>query len=75
MEKYLIESVRLRRVLYDTKDPNYNRSKLKKRIWDEVANENKMVNGMLQKIYIYHFLSNYQDNNFFYKIIIFKDSI
>ncbi|KAJ8941980.1 hypothetical protein NQ314_010204 [Rhamnusium bicolor] len=37
MEEKLIEAVRCRKVLYDTSDVNYMKTKLKQQLWEEIA--------------------------------------
>lgn len=58
MEEKLIESVRSRKVLYDTNHPDYMRNKLKKQLWEEVSKEVKMSNGKFNIAFIYNFIDN-----------------
>lgn len=44
-EEKLIEAVREHKELYDTKDENYMKTKLKNRIWEDIANDLNLKDG------------------------------
>ncbi|KAJ8958075.1 hypothetical protein NQ314_006466 [Rhamnusium bicolor] len=50
MEEKLIEAVRCRKVLYDTSDVNYMKTKLKQQLWEEIPKEIGLKTGSETKI-------------------------
>lgn len=48
MEEKLIDAVRQNSVSFDTSHPDYMKAKLKKNIWENIANELKFKNGYLR---------------------------
>ncbi|CAH1991873.1 unnamed protein product [Acanthoscelides obtectus] len=50
MEKNLIEAVRRRKILYDTSDASYMKTKLKLATWEQIAREVAMESGSEAKV-------------------------
>lgn len=45
MEEKLIETVRLHKLLYDTRHIDYTKAKLKNILWDKISDDLELKNG------------------------------